>query len=72
MRQMNTKFIRQCDICQKTNTRRREVHVQHYVTLTGTVRMKERSVDLTMNTSIYVGHKYTCVMIDYIRRRRMT
>jgi len=26
------------------------VHVQHYVTLTGTVRMKERSVDLTMKT----------------------
>jgi len=69
MRQMVTKFIRQCDICQKNDARRREVHVQPFVTLTGTGLMKERSVDfIGPMEEDDDGHKYICVVIDQFSR----
>jgi len=69
MRPMVTRFIKQCDTCQKNDARRQAVHVQPFITLTGTGLMKERSVDfigpLEEDSD---GNRYICVVIDQFSR----
>jgi len=69
MRQMIDRYIKQCDVCQKSNSRTRSTYVAPFVTLKGSGLMQDRSIDFVGPLQEDAnGYKFICVIIDSFSR----